>query len=253
MFFKNCKSFNIFQKSIHVDIPFSNRYVVTYIKKRLLEKVLHKRDKEKKKPDAGLTRKTQYIRSRCNGTNPFVIYEQIQRNVKKTEKKIVETDRKKLCHLTRNRSLPVQTEDIVTILSDYRPNTKEIDLLKNGLNFSITPKFMKKTDVFCQFDIIAKLLTEDIEENEISAKLKSELTHLANCYIYKYTSSKSSLTEHKILQKLRSQKDIIIAHPDKGNGNVILNESDYIRSMTKLISDKKKIKKLTNDPTIKRE
>ena len=77
--------------------------------------------------------------------------------------------------------------------------------------------------------------------------------HLANCYIYKYTPSKSSLKKHKILQKLRSQKDIIITHPDKGNGIVILNKSDYIKSMTELISDKKKFKKLTNDSTIKRE
>ena len=42
-------------------------------------------------------------------------------------------------------------------------------------------------------------------------------------------------------------------HPDKGNGIVILNRSDYIKSMTKLISDKKKFKKLTNHPTIKWE
>ena len=78
--------------------------------------------------------------------------------------------------------------------------------------------------------------------------------HLANCYIYKYTPSKSSLKKHKILQKLRSQKkDIIITYPDKGNGIVILNKSDYIKSMAELISDKKKFKKLTNNPTIKRE
>ena len=107
--------------------------------------------------------------------------------------------------------------------------------------------------MFCQFDMIAKFLTKDIEENEVSTQLNSELTHLANCYIYKYTPSKSSLKKHKILQKLRSQKDIIITHPDKGNGIVILNKSDYIKSMTELISDKKKFKKLTNDPTIKRE
>ena len=39
---------------------------------------------------------------------------------------------------------------------------------------------------------------------------------------------------------------------EKGNGIVILNRSDYIKSMTELIGDKKKFKKLTNDPTIKR-
>ena len=47
------------------------------------------------------------------------------------------------------------------------------------------------------------------------------------------------LKKHKILQKLKSQKDIIITYPDKGNGIVTLNKSDYIKSMTELISDKK--------------
>ena len=160
---------------------------------------------------------------------------------KPRRKKIIETRREKPCDLTRNRSLPFQTQDKMKNLSDYRLNTQGIDLLKNGLNFSIPPKFIKKTDVFCQFDMIAKFVTKDIEENEVSTQLKSELTHLANCYIYKYTPSKSSLKKHKILQKLRSQKDIIITHPHKDNGIVILNKSDYIKSMTKLISDKKKL------------
>ena len=127
----------------------------------------------------------------------FVIYKLIQRNIRKEEKTIVETHRKKLCDLTRNRSLPFQTEDIMTNLSDYRLNTEEIDILKNGLNFSIPPKFIKKTDVFCQFDMIAKFLTKDIVKNEVSTQLKSELMHLASCYIYKDTPSKSSLKSTK--------------------------------------------------------
>ena len=133
-----------------------------------MKNVLHSRGKEKKKLDAELTKKIQYIRSRCDGITWFVIYKLIQRNFKKAEKKFVETHRKKLYDLTRNRSLPFQTEDIITNLSDYRLNTEEIDLLKNGLNFSIPPTLIKKTDVFCQFDMVAKFLTKDIEENEVS-------------------------------------------------------------------------------------
>ena len=89
------------------------------------------RDKEKKKLEAE-SRKIQYIRSGCDATTRFVINKLIQRNVKKAEIKIVETDRKKLCHLTRNRSLPFQREDIVKNVSDFRLNPEEIDLLKNG-------------------------------------------------------------------------------------------------------------------------
>ena len=77
-------------------------------------------DKENKKLDAAVTKKIQYVRSRCDSIAWFVIYKLMQRNVKKGEKKIIETHRKKLCDLTRNRSLPFQTEDIITNLSDYQ-------------------------------------------------------------------------------------------------------------------------------------
>ena len=99
---------------------------------------------EKKKLDAELTKKIHYIRSRCDGITWFVVYKLIQRNVKKAEKKIVEAHRKKLCDLTRNRSLPYEAEDIITNLSDYCLNTEETDLLKDGLNFSIPPKLIIK-------------------------------------------------------------------------------------------------------------
>ena len=80
-------------------------------------------------------------------------------------------------------------------------------------------------------------MTEEIEEIEVSTQLKNELTYLADFYIYKYTPSKYSLKKHKILQTLRPQKSIITAHPDKGNGLVILDRSDNIKSMEELVSD----------------
>ena len=86
----------------------------------------------------------------------------------------------------------------------------------------------------------AKFMTVDIEENEVSTQFKSELTHLANCDIYKYKPSKSSLKKYKILQNLKSQKGIITTHPHKINGVITLNRSNYIKNMTELVSDKKK-------------
>ena len=71
-------------------------------------------------------------------------------------------------------------------------NAEEIESLKNGLNFSIPLKFTKKADVFCQFEMIAKFMTKDIEENQVTTHLTIELTNLANCYIYKDTLCKSS-------------------------------------------------------------
>ena len=72
-----------------------------------------------------------------------------------------------------------------------------MNLLKNGLDFSIPPRFLKKTDVFCQFDMIAQFMTEELEDNQISTRLKKELSRMANSYAYKYTPSFNSLRNIK--------------------------------------------------------
>ena len=63
--------------------------------------------------------------------------------------------------------LPFQPCDVATNLSKYQLNMDAMDLLKNGVEYSISPRFLKKTDVFCQFDIIAKFMTQELEDNQI--------------------------------------------------------------------------------------
>ena len=104
--------------------------------------------------------------------------------------------------------------------------------------------------------MIPKFMMQELDDNQTSTRLKNELSQMANSYVYKYTPSFNSLKKHKILQKLKKlkcNKDNVIAHPDKGNGVVILNRDKYIKSMTELISDQKKFRKLKVDPTLKRE
>ena len=72
-----------------------------------------------------------------------------------------------------------------------------MDLLKNGLEFSIPPRFLKKTDVFCQFDMIGKFMMQELEDNQISTRLKNELSQISNSYAYKYTPSFNSLKNIK--------------------------------------------------------
>ena len=76
---------------------------------------------------------------------------------------------------------------------------------------------------------------------------------MANSYVHRYAPSFNSLKKPKILQKIKCNKDIVITYPDKGNGVVILNRDEYIKSMTELISDKQKFRKLKEDFTLKRE
>ena len=76
---------------------------------------------------------------------------------------------------------------------------------------------------------------------------------MTNSYVYEYTPSFNSLKKQKILQKLKCHKDIVIADPDRGNDVVILNRDEYLKSMTELISDQQKCRKLKEDPTLKRQ
>ena len=50
------------------------------------------------------------------------------------------------------------------------------------------------------------------------------------------------------MKDLPSRKDIIIQKADKGNSDVILNKSDYIKRMTEMLSDIDKFKKLIVKP-----
>ena len=59
-----------------------------------------------------------------------------------------------------------------------------MDLLKNGLEFLIPPRVLKKTGVFCQFDMIAKVTTHELDDNQISTRLKNEVSQVTNSYVY---------------------------------------------------------------------
>ena len=76
---------------------------------------------------------------------------------------------------------------------------------------------------------------------------------MAHSYVSTFHPSKKDIKRHKILKELRRNKDIVILKPDKGNGVVVLNKSDYKTGLRKIIDDQTKFKPLENDPTTQRE
>ena len=49
-----------------------------------------------------------------------------------------------------------------------------------GLNHSLPPLKLRKTDVFVSFEMIHRLLLEDFKNDTDKPTLKSQLSHLAN-------------------------------------------------------------------------
>ena len=93
----------------------------------------------------------------------------------------------------------------------------------------------------------------DIKDKKHTDKVRSELSHLANTYYSNYKPTKNTIKKHKILNKLKSNTDIVITRPDKGSGVVILDKNVYNNSIKTMLSDTSKFRKLQKDPTLLRE
>ena len=66
---------------------------------------------------------------------------------------------------------------------------------------------------------------------------------MAHKYVSSYKPSKQALRKHSILKKLKNNPDIIITKPDKGNGVVVMDRTDYDKRMLEMIGDTSKFQK----------
>ena len=160
------------------------------------------------------------VRSIVIGIDWYIIYRSIDNNVCKKRKKILPTQEKKLKNLTFNRVIPFTSNEIVKNLLSFEFSIEELELLKHGLAHSIPPKQLRKTEVFTTFDMIRCFLRFELSSNQFENALKTDISYLAKNYYSNYRPLLSTLKKHRILKKLRRNKDIVIIRPDKGNGVV---------------------------------
>ena len=193
------------------------------------------------------------INSKLNTIDWLIIKKLLFRNIRKSEQFIITTHEKKLRNLTKNRSNHFAHEEIVKNLSTKILSLEELDTLKFGLSHSLPPLKLRKTDAFVSFEMIHCFLREDLKSDADKPILKAQLSHLANSYVHNYQPSRSTLIKHRILKKLRNDKEIVILRPDKGISVVVLNRREYEKSIKNLINDKTKFKELSEDVTIKQE
>ena len=78
--------------------------------------------------------------------------------------------------------------------------------------------------------------------------------HLPNSYVHNYKPSRLTLRKHGIWKKLKNDRSIVISRPGKGNGIVVLDQTQDDSAIKETISDKTNFpKELPQDVTIKRE
>ena len=106
-------------------------------------------------------------------------------------------------------------------------NILETDILKYGRGNSIPPERLNRTDVFVNFDLINRYLTEELKSKDDESSLRSNLSYLPNSYYTNYKPTRIVLKKKGILKKLGNNKDIVILRPDKGSGVVIMDKITY--------------------------
>lgn len=70
-------------------------------------------------------------------------------------------------------------------------------------------------------------MAKNLRDTKQARKLASDLSHLAYSYVSLYLITTADLKELRVLKELRKNKNIVILKPDKGNGVVVLDRTDY--------------------------
>ena len=172
----------VIPKFLFFNLPYTNNNDAKAFRKRLLRSALRKRNHEKLKLDKELNNLKSEIRITINGIEWYLLIQAIQKNVKHRNIQIAEIHEKKLSNSTHNKVLPFTPDDVITNLSSYKISHEEANILKYGLGNSIPPERLSRTDVFVNFDLIDRYLTEELKSRDDERSLRSNLSHLANSY-----------------------------------------------------------------------
>ena len=140
-------------------------------------------------------------------------------------------------------------EDAVFNLSDVKLSRAQLEILSRGPRFGIPVEKPCREEIFAEFELYFSQLQSRMpksstgKEKEKKDGLKASLANLA----HEYSNIKQDLLrfpfgkEHiAALRELRNNKEIIITRPDKGNGTVLMNKTDYIARMMEILGDETK-------------
>ena len=172
-------------------------------------------------------------------------------NVATYNKKVYCIHQKKLCMLTGISSVSV-INNVVTNLSNYNLTQFELSLLNKGLEFALTdkPRFFK---LVLPLEKLAYKLKPLQSDNCSIFRNFTDNIRINTLKLLKYNRhnehSNLSSEELSALHNLCNNKNIVILRPDKGNGVVILNKTDYISKIMNILSDTSKFQPIVIDKT----
>ena len=114
-----------------------------------------------------------------------------------------------------------------------------------GLNFCLSTSDLSDLEFNTSLELAARKLKHHILDNDSWLETKHLLTSTKT--FSKRNVTHADKTTASVLKKLGKNQDIYVSRPDKGNGVVIINRTDYLQKMTDLLSDTSKFTLIQED------
>lgn len=241
--FLNFKVYNPRVKSSQVYKDAQHQFLQNEIQKK--EKEIRQMDLKKKKLQEDL---------KC--TTSFLDYTHlVNLSERATLGKIASTiaiHSKKLHKLGYREAKHLPPDKVIFNFSSRVLNDAEKSLLSKGLQFVLPPKRLSLEKYLLTFEKLYRSIDKYPIHNHgnfNSETFKTDLRHLAfNSYKdFKKKVPNNVLSEEELvaLKSLSKDKSIVISRPDKGNGVVLMDKSDYKNKVHNLLEDTSKFKKIT--------
>ena len=203
-----------------------------------------------------LTNKLSSLTNSTTWLKVQLIKYSINRHIENLMNKIGKQHSKKLDTLIFEKKmkdgLHNNPNDLITNLTDRILLDVKVEILKCGLKHGIATRPSEP-----EMMVIAENIWDQIERNGlcVNMKKKGSVKTALRAFTYSYVDIFDTQFLHdknktKVLKQLR--QDCVILKPDKGNGVVLINKSEYNLAMKKLFSDRSKFKVIQKDPTLTR-
>ena len=151
-FLNNCKQLGVHPKFLMFKLPNVCNKDALSIGKRFLGSATNKHNKELQHLSKEPSLSENFLSIQLTTTDFYILTKSITLYNKKSLKKSLHTQQKKLSSLTRDCNFPIFTADeAITNLTQYKLSQEKSDLLKAGLYFSIQPHKIRKSKILTTF------------------------------------------------------------------------------------------------------
>ena len=122
--------------------------------------------------------------------------------------------------------------------------------LRNGLKFILSPNKVDEVDLYARLESLVGTIYYREKNPPQLANIASEMGREAQNAIERFNHSKPTPNIRKsVLQALKglaNNKDLVINKPDKGNGVVIMDRTDYVSKVMDILGDPQKFRENPN-------